>query len=288
FSFFATTETILLLGAKAVYVDIEPDTYNLNANLLEQAITKNTKAILPVSMYGQCCDMDAINAIADKHGITVIEDAAQSFGARYKQRKSCALSTIACTSFFPSKPLGAYGDAGACFTNDSVLAEKMRRVMNHGQEQRYKHVMLGINGRCDTLQAAILLCKLKILDDELAKRQQVANWYAQALPSSLHPPVISEHNNSAFAQYTIQLADRDVCQQALKENGIPSMVHYPIGLHQQPIAQRLQTEAQSFPVTEVVAARVLSLPFYPYMQQQQVLEVVQGLQQVTSLELVSE
>ncbi|MFZ4745254.1 MAG: DegT/DnrJ/EryC1/StrS family aminotransferase, partial [Limnohabitans sp.] len=179
FTYIATAETVALLGAKPVYVDIDPRTYNLDPALLEAVITPRTKAIIPVSLYGQCADMDAINAIAAKHGIPVIEDAAQSFGATYKGRKSCNLSTIACTSFFPSKPLGAYGDGGAIFTNDEELAKVMRQIARHGQDRRYHHIRVGVNSRLDTLQAAILLPKLAIFDDELALRQQVAAGYAQ-------------------------------------------------------------------------------------------------------------
>ena len=182
FTYIATAETVALLGAKPVYVDIDPRTYNLNPALLQAAITPRTKAIIPVSLYGQCADFDAINAIAAQHGIPVIEDAAQSFGATYKGRKSCSLSTIACTSFFPSKPLGCYGDGGAIFTNDDALAKVMRQIARHGQDRRYHHVRVGVNSRLDTLQAAILLTKLSIFDEEMALRQQVAERYAALLP----------------------------------------------------------------------------------------------------------
>src|SRR5690349_4191876 len=204
FTYIATAETVTLLGATPVYVDIDPRTYNLDPTLIEAAITPRTKAIIPVSLYGQCADMDAINAIADKHGIPVIEDAAQSFGARYKDRHSCNLSTIACASFFPSKPLGCYGDGGALFTNDSELAKVMRQIARHGQDRRYHHVRVGVNSRLDTLQAAVLLSKLEIFDDEMAERQRVANRYGKLLVQAGlgNSPFIAPQNVSAYAQYT--------------------------------------------------------------------------------------
>ncbi len=277
FSFFATAEVIYLLGAKPVYVDIDPRTYNLDPALLASAITDKTRAIIPVSLYGQCADMDAINAIAARHDIAVIEDAAQSLGARYKGRYSCALTRIACTSFHPAKPLGAYGDAGACFTDDAQLAAKMRCILNHGQQQRYQHTAIGINGRCDTLQAAILLQKLKVFNDELEKRQQVASWYTAALADRVTLPYIEVFNTSSWAQYTIQVTDRPRVQAALNEQNIPTAVHYPKGLHQQPIVAQLESIQRTFPVTESVAERVLSLPFHPYMRKEHVDQVVEAL-----------
>ncbi len=278
FSFFATSETIALLGAKPIYVDIHPHTYNINASLIEAAITEKTRAIIPVSLYGQVADMDEINAIAKKHGLFVIEDAAQSFGASYKGKKSGNLSTIACTSFFPAKPLGAYGDAGACFTNDDELARKMRSIINHGQTERYSHTMLGMNGRCDTLQAAILLEKLKIFDDELAKRQQVAAWYFEKLRGIAVTPEIEPHNFSAFAQFTVRIPkSREKVQAFMQAKDIPTTVHYPLGLHEQPIGRVLFDTSQAFPETEKAAKEVLSLPFHPYMKEQDVENVVEVL-----------
>jgi UDP-2-acetamido-2-deoxy-ribo-hexuluronate aminotransferase len=211
FTYIATAETVALLGAKPVYVDIDPRTYNLDPALLEAAITPRTKAIIPVSLYGQCADFDAINAIAAKHGIPVIEDAAQSFGATYKGRKSCNLTTIACASFFPSKPLGCYGDGGAIFTNDDELAKVMRQIARHGQDRRYHHIRVGVNSRLDTLQAAILLPKLAIFDEELALRQQVAERYNALLNQAgiATTPHIEAHNTSAWAQYTVQVQNRE-------------------------------------------------------------------------------
>ncbi|MCX7121329.1 MAG: DegT/DnrJ/EryC1/StrS family aminotransferase [Gammaproteobacteria bacterium] len=279
FSFFAAAEVIYLLGAKPVYVDIDPKTYLMNPALLEAAITPKTKAIIPVSLYGQCADMDAINAIAQHHGIPVIEDAAQSFGAEYKNIKSCGpMSDIACTSFFPSKPLGGYGDSGACFTNDDELANRLRLIMNHGQQGRYNHVMIGMNGRMDTLQAAILLEKFEIFEMEIAAREKVAGFYRKHLPDSLAPPVIAKHNKSVYAQYTVQVNDREKVQRLLTEAGIPTAVHYPVGLHQQPVIASISAEKQHFPHTEYCAAHVLSLPFHPYLQEESVKEICDVLQ----------
>lgn len=283
FSFFATAEVIYLLGAKPVYVDIDPATYLLDPNLLEAAITKKTKAIIPVSLYGQCADMDAINAIAERHHIPVIEDAAQSLGATYKGKKSCALSTIACTSFFPSKPLGGYGDSGACFTNDDVLAEKMRLIMNHGQESRYNHVAIGMNARMDSLQAAVLIEKLAIFEKEIAKRQIIANWYRAALPDFLAPPHIASHNLSVYAQYTVQVDEREKVVSELTKAGVPTAVHYPVGLHQQPIVAKISSEKLSFPVTERCAKRVLSLPFHPYLDEKTVQQICACLKENVSV-----
>ncbi|MDN3552591.1 DegT/DnrJ/EryC1/StrS aminotransferase family protein [Halomonas almeriensis] len=264
FTYIATAETVALLGAKPVYVDIDPRTYNLDPTLLEAAITPSTKAIIPVSLYGQCADMDAINAIAEKYGIPIIEDAAQSFGATYKGRKSCNLSTIATTSFFPSKPLGCYGDGGAIFTSDDELATIIRQVARHGQDRRYHHLRVGVNSRLDTLQAAILLPKLDIFDDELMKRQQVAECYTQHLTEAgiTTTPHIEPHNTSAWAQYTIRVENREHVQAVLKEAGIPTAVHYPIPLNQQPAIGDL---AVSLPKGDEAAIEVLSLPMHPYL-----------------------
>ena len=216
FTYIATAETVALLGAKPVYVDIDPRTCNLDPALLEAAITPRTKAIIPVSLYGQCADYDTINAIATKHGIPVIEDAAQSFGATYKGRKSCNLTTIACTSFFPSKPLGCYGDGGAIFTNDDELATVMRQIARHGQDRRYHHIRVGVNSRLDTLQAAILLPKLEVLNTEMQARQRVADEYARLLTQAgITPPHVDTHNTSAWAQYTVQVPNRQQLQDKL-------------------------------------------------------------------------
>lgn len=275
FTYIATAETVALLGAKPVYVDVCPKTYNLDPQLLEAAITHRTKAIIPVSLYGQCADFDAINAIANKHGIPVIEDAAQSFGATYKGTHSCNLSTVATTSFFPSKPLGCYGDGGAIFTNDDELAVVLRQIARHGQEKRYHHVRVGVNSRLDTLQAAILLPKLEIFAEEIQQRQQVAGWYMEQLANAkITAPVIEEHNLSAWAQFTIQVENRDAVQARLKEQGIPTAVHYPIPLNKQPA---VADSSVSLPVGDTIAEKVMSLPFHPYMSEADVEKVVKAL-----------
>lgn len=286
FTYIATAETVALLGAKPVYVDIDPRTYNLDPALLEAAITPRTKAIIPVSLYGQCADMDAINAIAAKHGIPVIEDAAQSFGATYKGRKSCNLSTIACTSFFPSKPLGAYGDGGAIFTNDEELAKVLRQIARHGQDRRYHHIRVGVNSRLDTLQAAILLPKLAIFEEEIALRQQVADRYndlfsspviASEVRQSTSPvilPHIEPHNTSVYAQYTVRIPDRAAVQARLKEAGIPTAVHYPIPLNQQPA---VADEKVHLPAGDAAAKEVMSLPMCADLSAQDQQKIVLAL-----------
>lgn len=264
FTYIATAETVALLGAKPVYVDIDPRTYNLDPALLEAAITPRTKAIIPVSLYGQCADMDAINAIAAKYGIPVIEDAAQSFGATYKGRKSCNLSTIACASFFPSKPLGCYGDGGAIFTSDDELAKVIRQIARHGQDRRYHHIRIGVNSRMDTVQAAILLAKMAIFEEEIALRQQVAKKYDILLDKAgiSTTPYVEPHSTSVYAQYTIRVQDREALQERLKAAGIPTVVHYPIPLNHQPA---VADESISLQVADEVAQQVVSLPMGPYL-----------------------
>jgi len=281
FTYIATAETVALLRAKPVYVDIDPRTYNLDPTKLEAAITPRTKAIIPVSLYGQCADFDLINAIAAKHGIPVIEDGAQSFGASYKGKKSCNLSTIATTSFFPSKPLGGYGDGGAMFTNDDDLAKVLRQIASHGQERRYHHIRVGVNSRLDTLQAAILLPKLELLDEEIQLRNQVAENYTRLLHESGvdTTPVIEKYNVSAWAQYTIRVKCREAFQQALKEEGIPTAVHYPIPLNKQPA---VASESAELPVGNEIAEGVISLPIHAYIKAEDqitlVKAVIRGLQ----------
>lgn len=276
FTYIATAETVVLLGATPVYVDINANTYNIDASLIEAAITPRTKAIIPVSLYGQCADFDAINAIANKYNLTVIEDAAQSFGASYKGKKSCNLTTIACTSFFPSKPLGCYGDGGAIFTNDDKLAKIIRQIASHGQDRRYHHIRVGVNSRLDTLQAAILLPKLEILDDEVQARQQVAETYSQLFNNAgiMTTPLIEAHNKSAWAQYTIQIDNRDEVQAKLKEQSIPTAVHYPIPLNKQPA---VADDSAVLPVGDAVAKRVMSLPMHPYLQESEQQKIVAAI-----------
>lgn len=265
FTYIATAETVALLGAKPVYVDVDPRTYNLDPAQLEAAITPRTKAIIPVSLYGQCVDFDAINAIAARHGIPVIEDAAQSFGATYKGKRSCNLSTIACTSFFPSKPLGCYGDGGAIFTNDDELAKVLRQIARHGQDRRYHHIRVGVNSRLDTLQAAILLPKLDIFPRELELRGQVAQGYSHLLRDAhIAAPFVDVHNSSAWAQYTVQVGNREQVQEHLKAAGIPTAVHYPIPLNRQPA---VKDDQANLPIGDAVAQRVMSLPMHPYLSE---------------------
>lgn len=282
FTYIATAETVALLGAKPVYVDIDPRTYNLDPALLEAAITPRTKAIIPVSLYGQCADYDAINLIAARHGIPVIEDAAQSFGASDKGRKSCNLTTIACTSFFPSKPLGCYGDGGAIFTNDDELAKVMRQIARHGQDRRYHHIRIGVNSRLDTIQAAILIPKLAVLDDEIAMRQKVAGQYQARLASlgelvgegEIQTPYIATHNICAWAQYTIQVPNREALQAQLQQADIPTAVHYPIPLNKQPAVANANS---ILPVGDEVAQKVVSLPMHPYLVEQDIELIFQAV-----------
>src|SRR5690606_13618084 len=276
FTFIATGEMIALLGAVPVFVDIDADTYNIDPAKIEAAITPRTKAIIPVSLYGQCADFDAINTIAAKHGLPVIEDAAQSFGATYKGRHSANLSTVACTSFFPSKPLGCYGDGGAIFTNDDELAIALRQIARHGQDRRYHHVRVGMNSRLDTLQAAILLAKLEIFPDEVARRQQIAKRYDALLSAAglNKAPYIEPHNCSVYAQYTVQVEDRPTVQARLKELGIPTAVHYPIPLNRQPA---VADSAAVLPVGDDVAKKVLSLPMHPYLAEYSIEAIVAAL-----------
>ena len=281
FTFFATGEMITLAGARPVFVDIEPVVYNLDPAKIEAAITPRTKAILPISLYGQPAEMDAINTIAARHGLAVIEDAAQSFGALYKGRHSGNLSTIGCTSFFPSKPLGCYGDGGACFTNDDALAAAMEELRNHGQQSRYRHTRIGINGRLDTLQAAVLLAKLEVFDEELTARAEIADRYTALLKDSVPTPRILPERTSAWAQYTIEAGDRESVESSLKGAGIPAAVHYPTPLHLQPVyaelARHMGWRPGSFPAAEHAANRVLSLPMHPYLEPRQIEEIAEAL-----------
>ncbi|MCO7570719.1 DegT/DnrJ/EryC1/StrS family aminotransferase [Pseudomonas chlororaphis] len=276
FTYIATAETVALLGAKPVYVDIDPRTYNLDPLLLEAAITPRTKAIIPVSLYGQCADFDAINNIAAKYHIPVIEDAAQSFGATYKGKHSCNLTTIACTSFFPSKPLGCYGDGGAMFTDDDELAQVLRQISRHGQDRRYHHVRVGVNSRLDTLQAAILLAKLELFEKEVLLRQQVAQSYEQLLNEAgiSTTPYIEPHNTSVYAQYTIKVKERDTLQAKLKLLGVPTAVHYPIPLNKQPA---VANSTASLALGDEVAEQVMSLPMHPYLTSEDQVKIVECL-----------
>jgi UDP-2-acetamido-2-deoxy-ribo-hexuluronate aminotransferase len=279
FSFFATAEVISLVGATPVFVDIEPVAFNLKAAAIEKAITPKTKAIMPVSLYGQPADFDEIAAVASRRGLPVIEDAAQSFGAAYKGRKSCNLTLVSATSFFPAKPLGCYGDGGAVFTNDETLNKKMAMIRVHGQESRYHHTMIGINGRLDTLQCAVLIEKLKRYDWEVSRRQEIASRYSESLGSlgerCVVPRVLPDRG-SVWAQYTVRVPNRDAFGAKMKEHGVPTSVHYPSPLHHQPVYSHLRA-LYNLPEAEKAAREVISLPMFPDMTDAQVAQVVAGV-----------
>ncbi len=280
FTFVATAEVIALIGAVPVFVDVQPDTCNIDPALIEAAITAKTKAIMPVSLYGQVADMDEINAIAARHGgIPVIEDAAQSFGATYKGRKTCNLSTIGCTSFFPSKPLGCYGDGGAIFTNDDALAKAMREVRVHGQERRYYHTRIGVGGRMDTLQCAVVLAKLDRFDWEIEQRLQAGERYLSLLNrlSSVQQLTVRPDRNCVWGQFTVQVDNREAVLEKLKMAGVPTAVHYPVPLHLQPAYQDLCRISGSLKNAESVAARVFSLPMHPYINMATQERIVQAV-----------
>lgn len=278
FTFVATAEVIVLLGAKPIYVDIEPDTCNIDPRGIEAKITARTKAIMPVSLYGQTADMHEINAIAKRHGdIPVIEDAAQSFGATYKGAKSCNLSTIGCTSFFPSKPLGCYGDGGAIFTNDDEIAQACREIRVHGQAKRYVHTRIGVGGRMDTLQCAIVLAKMERLDWEIEQRLAIGARY-NALMDAAGIPRVQQRSDrtSVYAQYTIFVDGREAIQEALSKHGIPTAVHYPVPLNAQPAYAHLCC-IECTPVSQQVAPRVMSLPMGPDLTDAAQRDVVKAL-----------
>ena len=283
FSFFATAEVVALLGAKAVFVDIEPKTYNINPELIEEKITERTKAIIPVSLYGQCADLDPIMEIAQKHGLFVIEDAAQSLGAEYKGRKSCSIAHISVTSFFPAKPLGCYGDGGAVFTNDDFLYEKLLALRNHGQINRYKHKYIGLNARLDAIQAAVLRVKLKYFPDEIELRQIAAGRYDALLKEAgIEPPFVHDYNVSVYAQYTIRVKNRDKVAQFLNENGIPTAIHYPLPIPKQEAFLKMGYGKEEFPESEKASREVLSLPFYPYITIEDQIKVVEALKEAVN------
>ena len=260
FTFVATAEVIVLLGAVPVFVDIEPDTCNIDAKLIEGAITPKTKAIMPVSLYGQAADMDEINAIAARHGLAVIEDGAQSFGAEYKGRKSCNLSTIGCTSFFPSKPLGCYGDGGAIFTSDDGLAQAMREIRVHGQERRYVHSRVGVGGRMDTLQCAVVLAKLERFDWEIEQRLKAGASYNVLLSGKVSTVTQRSDRTSVFAQYTVFVDNREQVQKKLKAAGVPTAVHYPVPLNRQSAYVLSSRVSGNVSHSDGLADRVMSLP----------------------------
>ena len=279
FTFAATVEVIVLLGAKPVYVDVEPDTCNINVAAIEAAITPRTRAIMPVSLYGQVADMDEINEIASRHGaLAVIEDAAQSFGAMYRGKRSCNLSTVGCTSFFPSKPLGCYGDGGAIFTDDDRIAQACREIRVHGQSKRYVHSRLGVGGRMDTLQCAVVLAKLERFEWELERRAEIGRFYIEKLAScsTATPVTVRPDRESVWGQFTVLANDRPSLKARLEAAKIPTAIHYPVPLHRQP-AYADASAAKSFPISDAVADRVLSLPMSAYMDESQVDQVVQAM-----------
>lgn len=266
FTFIATAETIARLGAIPIFVDIDEITYNIDSSKIEAAITQKTKAILPVSLYGQPSDMDEIQNIADKYNLKIIVDGAQSFGATYKNKSDSALGDISCTSFFPAKPLGCYGDGGAVFTKDDYLAEKLKSLRLHGQTKRYHHKYIGIGGRLDTIQAAVLNVKLKHYAHDLALRRDVADAYTNVLrEKNLILPVVKPDRNSAWAQYSIRIKNRNAVQMKLSEAGVPTAIHYPLPLHLQECFRYLGYEEGSFPISETVSREILSLPMNPFL-----------------------
>jgi len=281
FTFAATAEMIVLLRGRPVFVDIEPDTCNIDASLIEAAITPRTRAIMPVSLYGQCADMDAINAIAARHGLPVIEDAAQSFGATYHGRKSCNLSTLGCTSFFPSKPLGCYGDGGAIFTSDDALAQACREIRVHGQSGRYRHTRVGVGGRMDTLQCAVVLAKLERLEWELERRRELGARYHELLAEvpGLRRLAVRADRDCVWAQYTVLVERRDAVQEVLHAAGIPTALHYPKPLHRQPAYAR-EREGDGCPKSVEAAGRVLSLPMSADLGEADLLAAVSALRRV--------
>lgn len=264
FTFFATAEAVSLVGATPVFVDIDRKTYNIDPVCVEKALTKKTKAVIAVSLYGVCADFKALNKLASAHNFAIIEDAAQSFGADYFENRSCGMTTISTTSFFPSKPLGCYGDGGACFTNDEKLVKRLTTLRAHGQEKRYTHVDIGYNSRMDTIQAAILLKKLDIFPSEIESRHQIAKRYIDAFNGKFKMQTIPNGMSSVFAQFTIEVSNREEFQNALKEMGIPTAVHYPIPLHQQPVYKSTFGHL-NFPESQEASARVVSLPMHPYL-----------------------
>lgn len=279
FTFFGTAEVVSLIGATPVFVDIDPDTYNLDPVKANVAVTNKTKAIIPVSLYGLTADLDAFMKIAKEHGISIIEDGAQSFGATYKVdnkiKASCNIATISTTSFYPAKPLGAYGDAGAVFTNDDELALKMRQLLNHGQESGYHHIHIGLNGRIDTIQAAILVEKLSIFKNEITLRNQVASNYHRAFEGKVKMQKIPEGHTSSWAQFTIEVDDRDSFREKMQKNSIPTAVHYPSALSDQPIYKDKFTA--DTPQSKLAASRVVSLPMNPYLSSEHQSEVIENV-----------
>lgn len=279
FTWISPAETIELVGARPVFVDIEPHTFNMDMNQVEEAITTATKAVIPISLFGQISDLETANQLAAKHGLAVIEDGAQSFGACRNGRRSCGITDIGSTSFFPAKPLGCYGDGGALFTDNDALSEKMRILRAHGGERRHHHTMIGMNGRLDTIQAAILLAKFPNFPEEVQKRAEIGNRYNQALRDVCIIPKMRDGNTHVYGQYTVRTPNREALREALRVHGIPSAVYYSKCLHEQPVFQKLGYRLGDFPESEKASKEVISLPMHPFLKQDEqdrVIEVVKS------------
>jgi UDP-2-acetamido-2-deoxy-ribo-hexuluronate aminotransferase len=277
FTFISSAETISFIKAKPIFVDIESDTFNINVNLIEAAITKKTKAIMPVSLFGQPADMDAIYSIAKKYNLKVIVDGAQSFGSIYKNKTDSNHGDISCTSFFPAKPLGCYGDGGAIFTNDEGYAKKIKMLRVHGQNKRYYHKYIGMGGRMDTMQAAILLAKIPYYKEELQRRNNLALSYSSSLEGLIETPTIKLNRTSAWAQYTVRVNNRDIIRDKLKSVGIPTAVYYPLPLHLQECFSYLNYTKNDFPVSQKAAKEVMSIPMNAFFSDTEVDYIIEKL-----------
>ena len=269
FTFVATTETIAILGAVPVYVDIDPDTFNIDVKKIEDKITPKTRAIMPVHLYGQPCDMDPIMNIAKKHGLFVIEDAAQAMGSKYNDKMICTIGHIGCISFYPSKNLGAFGDGGMITTNDDSLADKIRMIISHGSKKKYFHETLGVNSRLDSIQAAILDVKLKYLDKYCDARYTAAMKYNDKFKGIFKTPYIMPGVKHIFHQYSIRVKNRDGMMEFLKSNGIPSMIYYPVPLHMQE-AYKYNYQPGDYPVSEEIAKDIISLPMHTELTDEEI------------------
>ncbi len=287
FTFISTVETISFLGAMPVFVDIEPDTYNINPALIEAAVTPKTKAIMPVGLFGHMPDLHAINAIAEKHNLPVIEDAAQTFGSTLNGKLSCGMTTIGSTSFFPAKPLGCYGDGGALFTDSGDLAESLKAIRIHGGAARHEYTRIGINGRFDTIQAAVIKTKLPRFPEEVARRNAIGHRYNDLLDDICAVPVIRDNYTSTFAIYTVRIPERDRVAACLKEKGIPTSVYYPTPIYAQPAYKSLAISKEAFPVTEEVCKEVLSLPMHPWLTEEAQDFIVESVKESAAAEALS-
>ena len=282
FTWISTAEVIALVGAKPVLVDIEPATYNIDITKLEAAISPRTKAIIPVNLFGQMPDYNKLNAIAARHSLPVIEDAAQSFGARQKGKRSCGVTRVGSTSFFPAKPFGCYGDGGALFTSDDALSDRMRAIRSHGGLKRHHHPYVGMNGRFDTLQAAVLLAKWPHFEGEVADRERIGARYSEKLREVCAVPEVAPGNTHVYAQYTIRVSQRDLVGERLKAKGIPTAVYYPKCLHEQPVFASLGHKRGDFPESEKATQEVLSLPMHPFLTEPDQDQVVEELRSALS------